>query len=276
MEEIEKLGICPVCKKGQIVTANIGFMCNYFKSFEDKCNFNIFKSYYGKIVTKEIVKELIDRGETSIYEDFETKLGVKFSASLKIFQEEKQAYVKAKFHKAVLQTPCPICKGNVEITKNSYLCEHYHPIDENACKLYIPRKICGKDISMENAEILLKGEKTPFIPGFRKQNGEEFTTRLYLNDALRIEFNNDLCHCPKCGGILYVSLKAYNCSNYQDKNIKCNFVIWREINGRKITEEEAIRLCSKGETEPLVFTNREGEKYEKKLIITEDFKVQVF
>lgn len=275
MEEIEKLGICPLCKKGQIQTVNIGFACNYFKSFEDRCSFNIFKSYYGKVVTKEMVLELIEKGETSVYDDFETKTGVKFSASLKIFQEGNHAFVKAKFYKAILKTPCPSCNGKVEITKNAYLCENYNPNEESACRVYVPRKICDRDISVENVEMLLKGEKTPLISGFKKQNGEEFITRLFLNDDFRIEFNNDLCSCPKCGGTIYISKKAYNCNNYRDKKIKCNFVIWREILGRKITENEAIELCTKGETDSFLFVSKDGDKYEKKWMLTKDFKIEM-
>lgn len=275
MEEVEKLGICPVCKKGQIVTANIGFACNYFKSFQDKCTFNIFKIYYGKFVTKEMVLELIEKGETAIYDDFETKAGLKFSASLKIYQNDGRAFVKANFSKAVLKTPCPICKAAIQVTKNAYLCENYHPVKKNACKVYIPRKICEKEISVTNAEILLKGEKTPFISGFIKSNGEQFTSRLHLKDDLQIEFNNDLCKCPKCGGDIYIATKAYNCSNYHNEKIRCNFVIWREIFGRKITENEVIELCEKKETSLLSFQNKSGEVYQKKLILNNDFKVKM-
>lgn len=269
--ELEKLGVCPVCKKGHIVRGSIGYSCNYFKSFEDKCTFTIYSSYFGKEITSDIAKELIENGKTRVFNDFKTQEEKPFSASLII----EDNIVKPNFKKETLETPCPICDGKIEIGQKSYMCENYHPQEEDACKLYIPRVICEKEIAKNIAELLVKGEKTPFISGFKNKLGEDFTTRLYLNDDLRIEFKNDLCECPKCGGDVLVNQKAYSCSNYKNEDIKCDFVIWREMSGRKITQSEAIQLCEKGETNILNFKSKDGNTYERKLILTDDFKVKM-
>ena len=46
--EIKNLGVCPVCGKGNIVKGSLGYSCNYFKTMEDKCTFNIYHTYFDK------------------------------------------------------------------------------------------------------------------------------------------------------------------------------------------------------------------------------------
>ena len=111
-----------------------------------------------------------------------------------------------------------------------------------------PKTIAQREIPLEAAEILARGKKTPFMTGFKSREGNDFSSRLVLTENLDISFDNTLCKCPKCGGNLYINKKAYNCSNYRNEAIKCDFVIWREMSGRSITPEEAIELCEKKET----------------------------
>ena len=129
---------------------------------------------------------------------------------------------------------------------------------------------------MEAAEILASGKKTPFMTGFKSREGYEFSSRLVLTENLDISFDNTLCACPKCGGNLYINKKAYNCSNYRNEAIKCDFVIWREMSGRIITPEEAIELCEKKETPVLIgFHDKNGQPMERKLVLNDDFKVKL-
>lgn len=124
--------------------------------------------------------------------------------------------------------------------------------------------------------MLASGKKTPFMTGFKSREGYEFSSRLVLTENLDTTFDNTLCTCPKCGGNLYINKKAYNCSNYRDESIKCDFVIWREMSGRIITPEEAIELCEKKETPVLTgFHDKKGQSMERKLVLNDDFKVKL-
>lgn len=274
-EEIMKIGICPICKKGQIVQGSIGYSCNYFKNMDDKCTFNIYHTYFKKAITPEIVIKLITTGETEVFNDLQKKDGTPFSASLKI----EDGIVKPHFSNKILENPCPVCGGKVEILLNGYACENYLKKDSNEnriCGVYIPKIICEREIPIQAAEILLKGEETPFMDGFKANCGDTFSSRLVLTKDLKISFSNNLCKCPKCGGMIYMNKKAYNCSNYKNENIKCDFVIWREMLGRNITPEEAIELCNHKETGVLSgFHDKLGNPLERKLIINEDYKVKI-
>lgn len=260
------LGNCPLCKKGKIVSGSDGYYCNYFVSMSDKCLFKIHKSYFGKEVDESIAKQIIDQGESEILE-FINKSGESFLASLRLVDGS----IKPNFKNKIFNQPCPRCGGKVEELINGYACENYK---DKTCKLYIPKVICGKEIKMHLVEDLLKGGKTPFISGFLSNSNTEFTSRLCLSEDLNVIFNSDLCQCPKCGGQLYVGKKAYNCANYNNPKIKCDFVIWKEIFGRKISEDEAVLLCENKQTPPLSgFITKQGDMIEKKLTLNSEFKV---
>lgn len=47
--------------------------------------------------------------------------------------------------------------------------------------------------------------------------------------------------CPLCGGSIFENKKAYACSNW-NKDPKCNFVIWKEFTGSKISKTDVKKL----------------------------------
>ena len=275
MSEIKSIGLCPVCKKGHMVEGSLGYSCNYFKSMDDKCKFNIYHTYFGKVITEEIALQLLEKGETDVFNDLQKKDGTVFSAKLAIID----GMVKPVFSNKILEHHCPACGGNVEELLTGYACENYNKHDDSGyrkCNLFIPKVIASREIPPQAAEILLQGKETPFMTGFRAKSGDEFTSRLVLQKDLSVSFSNNICKCPKCGGNIYVGKKAYNCSNYRNENIKCDFVIWREMLGRQITIEEAVELIENKETKLLSgFHDKEGNLIERKLILNEELKVKL-
>jgi hypothetical protein len=72
---------------------------------------------------------------------------------------------------------------------------------------------------------------------------------------------------------MYVGEKAYNCSNFKNEEVKCDFSIWREISHREITPDEAVMLCENKITPVLKgFSNKNGN-FERQLTINDDFKI---
>lgn len=271
--EKQEIGICPVCGKGKIVKSTIGYSCSNFKSVEEQCNFTIFQNYFDKEITEEMALQLIENKETDTFNDFHRKDETAFTASL-IIEDGK---VKVNFKNTILETPCPICGGKIEKLLNGYACENYTKKDaqENrVCRVYIPQTICEMTIPQEEVETLLKGNQTQLIAGFKNKAGDPFASRLLLSQDLNVVFANNLCKCPKCGeGIIFVNKKAYNCSNWKDEKVKCNFTIWKEMGGRLISEDEAVLLCTEKETGVLAGFVVDGKPIERKLVIGEDYKV---
>ncbi len=270
---IIKIGTCPKCKKGEMIKGSIGYTCNYFKNINDKCTFNIYKEYFGKEITEDIALQLIETGKTEVFDDLTKKDGGIFSASL-AYQD---GFIKPQFKNKTLEYPCPVCGEKVEEFTSGYACLNYFEKDDNnnrTCPVFIPKIIAERNIEEQEAEMILKGEKTPFLDGFVNKKGNRFLSRLYFDKEKKtVTFDSVLCPCPKCGGDMYISKKAFNCSNYHNEDVKCDFSIWREISFRTITPEEAITLCKDKITPPLSGFRYKEEKLTRQLTINKDFKV---
>lgn len=274
---VNYLGTCPVCGKGQIAEGNTVYRCNYAASMEDKCDFHVFKTYSGAEITPEHIKQIIENGRTESI-DFTSQAGKKYKGFLYIDGSEiKMEYDNNNDSLPQLNTPCPICGETVYIFSTGYGCKNIHETDEaglKKCNLWINKVISQREIRPEEAEQLLQNGKTDFLDGFIDKNGNEFSSRLALNDQGNIVFDSTICKCPKCGGDIKIGKKAYNCTNYKSNG--CNFTIWREIGYRKITPEEVKQLCEEKATRVLDgFKNKDGSKtYSAQLILTPDYQVK--
>ena len=260
---------CPICGKGVLVESGSGFSCNYFKTIEDKCTFTIYKTYFKKPITPEILQQLVDRGETEIFDDLLTKDDRLFSASLII----KDGIVQPNFKPHYLKYPCPKCEGKIILNKIGYSCENF--FTESKCDFNISYNIGGVKISQAVAETILSGKKTEFFT-FLNRHSVPFQSCLRLVNNTLV-FDSFVCLCPKCGGNIKTGTKAYNCSNQNNEEKKCDFHIWNEMYGRIISPTEVAELCANKTTDLLSgFSKKNGvEKFSAKIIIDKDFKVKL-
>lgn len=88
-KEQEVIGKCPCCGNN-IVKKNWGYGCN---GYTNGCEFSISDTVAQKKITKKIVKDLIENGETKVIDGFVNKQGEEFSAKLCIVDGK----VKFKF-----------------------------------------------------------------------------------------------------------------------------------------------------------------------------------
>lgn len=80
-EERTTLGICPKCKKGNIIEGKKAFGCT---SYKEGCNFTIWKEIAGKTLTEKQIKDLLSKGRTGVIKGFKSKAGKPFEAILKL------------------------------------------------------------------------------------------------------------------------------------------------------------------------------------------------
>lgn len=81
--------------------------------------------------------------------------------------------------------------------------------------------------------------------------------------------------CPKCKtGTVRKTIKGAGCSRFKEG---CNFSIWGQINGKKLTDEHIRHLVTKGRTELIKgFKKKDGQgTYDACLVLTDDFKVRL-
>lgn len=186
VEKIErnvvKIGKCPLCGKGDVVSNKKGYGCNRYK---EGCKFFIGNKIAGKTISEAVVKKLIKDKKTNEIKGFTGKSGKKFDACLKIEGDkvifdfgtkDKQSFGK-----------CPVCKqGDITANKSGYGCNRW----KEGCKFFIGSKIAGKTISQKTVKELIQGKVTDTIKGFTNKSGKEFDARLKLqNGQVKFDFN---------------------------------------------------------------------------------------
>ncbi|HMX46062.1 MAG TPA: DNA topoisomerase 3 [Candidatus Obscuribacter sp.] len=70
-EEVD-FGACPQCKEGKLRMSPKAVGCSRWK---EGCNFTIWRTQYGKELSVEIIKELLEKKETGVIEGFQKKAG---------------------------------------------------------------------------------------------------------------------------------------------------------------------------------------------------------
>jgi hypothetical protein len=267
---MEKVAKCPVCNQGDLIEGTIGYMCNHFKSLDDKCSFTIYKSYFGKEITKEIVLQLSKHRESEVFNDLVSKENRRFSAKL-VLQE---GLIKPVFENKTLETACPKCGKKMHVSEKAFVCEGF--FHEKECDLYIGRNVAGVLLSEKEGEVLLNGSSTEYRTDFLSRYDKEFGAKLILDEEYKVTFNYELVKCPKCyTGSVTTNHRAYGCSNYKNEQIKCEFSVWREISGKKITLKDLLDLCKKGMSDKTIFKPKVGEEYEGYYKLDQNFKLVI-
>ena len=199
------------------------------------------------------------------------KDGGTFSAALTL--DKETGSVSPKSADRLLANKCPKCGGNVKITSKGYACENY--FDDKKCALFIAATIAGQAIEQAEAEVLLKDGKTDILEGFTSSAGKDFMARLVLTADGKVEFDSNICACPKFGqGNIRGGGKTYYCSNYKGDE-KCEFFIWKQINGKNVTPGIVTELCANRSTRVMKgFKTKEGQAIERALAIMPDWSVK--
>ena len=79
--------------------------------------------------------------------------------------------------------------------------------------------------------------------------------------------------CPKCGAPVKETKKAYGCSAWKGG---CDFVIWKTVAGKRVSESQAKQLLNTGKTGKLKgFKSRAGKPFAAALALDSDQKVKL-
>ncbi|MFE6168939.1 DNA topoisomerase 3 [Viridibacillus arvi] len=79
----EPLGLCPICKKGQMLSRKSFYGCSNYKA---GCKFTVSKTVAGKKLSPKQVSDLCQYGVTKEMKGFKSKKGSIFSAKLKLVE----------------------------------------------------------------------------------------------------------------------------------------------------------------------------------------------
>ena len=78
--------------------------------------------------------------------------------------------------------------------------------------------------------------------------------------------------CPKCGqGRIIEGRRGFGCNRYREG---CDFVVWKELSGKRLTEKQIRALIGKGKTRLIKgFKGRSGSKFDARLRLDEQRQV---
>ena len=171
---------------------------------------------------------------------------------------------------------CPLCGGEIIDKGKAYGCSNYK---SNNCNFTIWKQVAGKTLKDADIKALLENGKTSLLRGFKSKSGKSFDAMLKLdenspNGALSFEFpeRKTFGKCPKCGKDIIEGKKGYGCSGYKEG---CDFVIWKEVAGKKLTEKNIKDLLEKRTTDLISgFTSKQGKKFDAILKLNDEFKTE--
>ena len=213
------VGKCPLCS-ADVVGSFMSYRCSNYKpkktnnknkkinkekddEDDNSCNFAIWRTIAGKIITDDVAKTLLEKGKVGPLSGFRSKAGRPFSATLVLgdggkvnfeFADslQKSEDKKNNDEKGEFIGTCPICSGKVYEYTSSYHCENY----KKTCNLSLSKVILGKSIIIDQFENLITKRKTDKLQGFISRKGRPFSAYLVLKEDGKVGFEFD----PKGSG----------------------------------------------------------------------------
>ena len=153
------------------------------------CKLRVFKTVAGRPLSEDELRTLIEKRFLPIMQGFRSRLGKEFNAALEIKDDKKVNFIFEKGQSDDVdwaQTPvlceCPVCakasrKENIYILPNSYICKTAAG-DQKKCNAKLPRELCKKEITEENARKFFTEGKTDLIVGMISKKGRPFSSFL--------------------------------------------------------------------------------------------------
>ncbi len=207
--ELKIVGKCPICG-GDVVDGFMSFRCSNYKPKKGKgkakkteeegegCAFAIWKTIAGKIITEDIAKELIEKGQVGPLTGFRSRSGRPFSATLLLEKDGKITFQfdNTRSEKGVDKKEevggapvamCAVCGGKVLDTGSSYRCENY----KKSCNFSMSKVILEKVITLDQLQNLVQSKKTDKLTGFFSRKGRPFSAFLVLDDKGKVGFEFD-------------------------------------------------------------------------------------
>lgn len=182
------------------------------------------------------------------------------------------------------QILCPKCNtGVIYKSKNklSYYCSLYKN-DDKPCDFSFYGIVAKKKISDVHIYKLLTDKHTGLIKGFLSKKGSKFDAKLQLDDNFKIVFDIPAADkiktfgtCPKCQkGTLKMASSGVSVYCDQFKS-GCRFSLFKNINERKMSDDELKALLKDGKTTYLEgFKSKKGLYYGAILYLDDSFKVK--
>lgn len=199
------LGTCPKCKTKQVYERPWFYACETNSKAGTGCGMLIWKDNSGRYMDRNTVKILLSQGQTRELDGFKNSGGQQFKAALKL-EDGKVVRVnplgggaaellQGNFEvNAQSLGKCPICEDSclVHETSGAFVCDtRKKSMELNEPKktgFILPRLICQREMSREEAILMILKGETEFITDFVSKRGRKFKAKLKMRPDGRHEF----------------------------------------------------------------------------------------
>lgn len=178
------IATCPFCGNKNFKHTEEFISCK-----GEGCKLRVFKNIAGRNMTEDELRTLVEKRFLPTMEGFRSRLGKEFSAAIEIKDDKKVNFIFEKgqsdeinWDEAQVLCDCPVCakagrENKIYILPNSYVCK-LAASDQKACNAKLPRELCKKAITEENARKFFTEGKTDLIVNMISKKNRPFSAFL--------------------------------------------------------------------------------------------------
>ncbi len=168
---------CPFCGATTFKQTEVFYNCK-----TPDCKLRVYKVIAGRTLSEDEARELIEKRFIGPLEGFRSRIGKEFKAAIEIKDDKKVNFVFEKgqsddvdWNEVPVLCECPVCAKqkrveNIYVLPNAYACKTAIT-DNKKCNARIPRELCKKEITEENARKFFTEGKTDLIEGMISKKG---------------------------------------------------------------------------------------------------------
>ena len=245
---IPSVGKCPICGR-DVKEGKNSYFCSGYSKENSACSFVISKIILGaKIPTTEIKKML--SGKPSKEFTFKKADGNSWKSPLTLSDTGELVFGlnknKGEKNMSEIKAICPECGGKIIEREKGFFCENSG--QNGSCNVALWKESNGATYTADDVEILLTGgtvrKMNTWKSGKTSENDMKFENgKVVAIFEERTSSRNVLkCKCPKCGGDIVETPKAFSCANDG-----CDVAIWKNsFTNATYTSDDAEILLTGG------------------------------
>ncbi len=251
------LGKCPKCKQGEVRESPKAYGCSRYR---EGCNLTIWKKTASKSITPKQAKDLLENGQTAWLKGFKSKAGKPFEAQLKFDDDFKVVF---DFEEGPPKGQGTTKKGTQlrEMPPSSYAPPQDMP----------PRPETPVDLYESPQDMPAMPELPPDLYESSPQPQAQAPHTQAPPPSSDAPTGAAPLTCPKCGqGQIVEGKRGFGCNRFREG---CNFVVWKEVAKKTLTQKQIRTLIEKGKTGVIKgFTSKKGNTFETKLRLDDQWK----
>jgi DNA topoisomerase III len=222
----DPLGVCPLCQE-EVFEHSWFYRCRPKEGIdprkdENDCPFRVWKDKSGRYVDRETVRELLKDGRSRVLDGFLTRQGRSYKGRLELLdgRVELERLESSDDSEGISETPeyevderslgpCPRCTAPLLETRGTFVCstglgvlraaakdeastlslrKREIPEGMDYCPVLLPRTVCRREVTREEALTYFTQGKTEVLTDFISRKGRPFSATLVLKDTGRHGF----------------------------------------------------------------------------------------